>query len=255
MDYIEKAVRKAKDAQQFRGVGRLGPALEGPVQYTHTKVQPADQEILQTNRILSLDAPENWAEPYKILRTQVLHTMEERNWKTLAVTSPGESEGKSVTAANLAVSIAMEFNRTVLLIDANLRRPSLHQLFGIPGERGLRDYLLSQAKLADLLVNPGIPDLVLLPAGKKAANSSELLRSPLMKRLVDEVKHRYPERMIIFDLPEVLAKADTAAFAPYIDATLLVVEAGKTTKRAIQRAFDYLSDTPNLGVVLNKAQN
>lgn len=254
MDYIEKAVRKAKFDRQQR-LDRFGPGLEGPVHYTQTEVRPVDSSVLQKNRVISSEAPEEWVDPYKILRTQVLQAMEERNWKALAVTSAGENEGKSLTAANLAVSISMEYNRTVMLVDANLRKPSLHQLFDVPGELGLRDYLLSHAKLSQLLINPGLPDLVLLPAGQPVTNSSELLRSPLMRRLVEEVKYRYPERIIIFDLPAVLSKADTLAFAPFVDASLLVAEVGKTSKQALNRAIESLSETPNIGVVLNKARS
>ena len=172
----------------------------------------------------------------------------------LGVTSPGHGEGKTLTAVNLAVSLAMETTQTVLLVDANLRRPSVHEVFGLDDCPGLADYLLDNQPLEDLLVHPGIGRFVLLPGGRAISNSTEILTSPKMLALVEELKHRYPSRIVIFDLPPLLHTADVLAFSPYTDALLLVVEEGKTTAEEVQRALSLVKNSrPVLGTVLNKA--
>jgi protein-tyrosine kinase len=172
----------------------------------------------------------------------------------LGVTSPGHGEGKTLTAVNLAASLAMETTQTVLLVDANLRNPSIHEVFGLEGCMGLADYLLDNQPVEDLLVHPGIGRFVVLPGGRAISNSSEILTSPKMLALVEEFKHRYPSRIIIFDLPPLLHSADVLAFSPYTDALLLVVEEGKTTAEELQRALSLVKNSrPVLGTVLNKA--
>ena len=133
----------------------------------------------------------------KILRTQVIHRLREHNWNELGVTSPGYGEGKTLTAVNLAVSLAMEMTQTVLLVDANLRNPSVHELFGLKNCPGFADYLLDNQVIEDLLVHPGIGRFVLLPGGRAISNSTEILTSPKMLALVEEFKDRYPSRIVI----------------------------------------------------------
>jgi capsular exopolysaccharide synthesis family protein len=195
-----------------------------------------------------------FVDAYKILRTQVMHRLRENNWNVLGVTSPGHGEGKTLTAVNLAASLAMETSQTVLLVDADLRSPGIHEVFGLDDCPGLADYLLDDAPVEDLLVHPGIGRFVLLPGGRAISNSTETLTSPKMLALVEEFKHRYPARIIIFDLPPLLHTADVLAFSPYTDALLLVVEEGKTTVEELQRALSLVKHSrPVLGTVLNKA--
>jgi capsular exopolysaccharide synthesis family protein len=190
----------------------------------------------------------------KILRTQVMHRLREKDWNVLGITSPGHGEGKTLTAVNLAVCLAMETTQTVLLVDADLRNPSLHEVFGLKDCPGLADYLLDDQPVEDLLVHPGIDRLVLLPGGRAISNSTEILTSPIMVTLVEEFKDRYPSRIIIFDLPPLLHTADVLAFSPYVDALLLVVEEGKTTAEEVQRSLSLVNNScPVLGTVLNKA--
>jgi len=177
----------------------------------------------------------------------------EHNWNVLAVTSPGEGEGKTLTAINLAISIAREVDYPVLLVDANLRHPWMLEHFGLPHRKGLSDYLTEDLPIADLLVQPTrVEHLVILPGGRAVANSAEMLNSPKMASLVAEMKSRYHSRIIIFDLPPVLTTADALAFSPYVDAALLVIEEGKTQKDDVERAVDLLSSTNIIGTVLNK---
>ena len=195
-----------------------------------------------------------FVDAFKILRTQVIHRLREHDWNVLGVTSPDQGEGKTLTAVNLAVSLAMETTQTVLLVDVNLTNPSVHEFFGLDDCPGLTDYLLDDEPLEDLLLHPGIDRLVLLPGGGAVSNSTEALTSPKMLALVEELKHRYQSRIVIFDLPPLLHTADVLAFSPYTDALLLVVEEGKTTSEEVQRAMSLVKKShPLLGTVLNKA--
>jgi len=224
------------------------------VTYSQTRHIEVARPVLREKRVVTgFDACE-FTDAYKMLRTQVLQRLNENHWNVLAITSPGIGEGKTLTALNLAASLAMEVDYTVLLVDANLRHPSLHEHLDLPSEPGLSDYLIEDTPLPELLVHPkGIDHLTILPGGRALLNSAEMLNSPKMSKLVDELKNRYAGRIVIFDLPPVLSTADAMAFAPYVDATLLVVEEGKTTRREVENAVDMLSSTNILGTVLNKS--
>ncbi len=235
---------------------RPAPAPEIPATIAYTRTRPVDVPVslLRDRRVLSASEPGAYADAYKILRTQVMHRMRENGWSVLAVTSPGEREGKTLTAINLSISVGMDSNQTVLLVDADLRNPSIHEVFGLEADRGLVNYLLDNVAVEDLLVHPGIQRLVLLPAGPRIQNSVDVLTLPKMIALVDELKRRYQSRVVIFDLPPILQAADVLAFAPYVDAALIVVEAGRTTVESLERALLLLKGaTPVIGTVFNKA--
>ena len=256
---LERA-RAERTGQQAPAAVDSGPApaaTETPVEqvtYSQTRHAEVSTPELRAKRVVTGFDPCAFTDAYKMLRTQVLQRLKENDWNVLAITSPGTGEGKTLTALNLAVSLAMEVKHTVLLVDANLRHPSLHEHLGLPGKPGLSDYLSKDTPLSELFVHPrGIDHLTVLPGGDAMLNSAEMLNSPKMSRLVDELKTRYASRIVIFDLPPVLDAADAMAFTPYVDATLLVVEEGKTRRKEIERALDLLSATNVLGTVLNKA--
>lgn len=231
------------------------PADSELFSYTQTRISPTDRNHLQKNRIISGFKPGEWVESYKMLRTRCLQLMDTMGWNTLAITSPSTESGNSLTSANLAISMAMELNRSVLLVDANFQNPSIGKLFGIKAERGLGDYLLNDTPLNELLINPDMDRLVILPAGKQMFNSTEMLRSPKMIRLVNELKNRYPSRIIIFDLPPLLTQADSLGFSPYVDCVLLVIDEGHTKTDELKHAASLLKDINVLGTVLNKASD
>ncbi len=231
-----------------------GHALPPPIVYTRTRSLDIPLSVLRQRRVMAAYDKGPFVDAVKILRTQVIHRLREHNWNVLGITSPGHGEGKTLTAVNLAVSLAMETTQTVLLVDANLRNPSIHEVFGLQDCPGLADYLLDNQPVEDLLVHPGIGRFVILPGGRAISNSTEILTSPKMLALVEEFKHRYPSRIVIFDLPPLLHTADVLAFSPYIDALLLVVEEGKTTVEEVRRALSLVKNSrPVLGTVLNKA--
>jgi protein-tyrosine kinase len=229
------------------------PADSEQIIYTQTRIVNTDNKHLQENRIITGFKPGKWRESFKMLRTRCLQSMDAMKWKTLAVTSPNGNAGSSLTAANLAISVAMELNRSVLLVDANFQNPSISKLFGIQASAGLSDHLLSGTPLNEVLVNPSIDRLLILPAGKDLLNSTEILRSPKMIRLVNEMKNRYASRIVIFDLPPLLSQADTLGFSPYADCLLLVIDEGHTKTNELEQAASLLKDINLLGTVLNKA--
>ena len=260
MDRFRTALQLYKDQQSQPGTrtqaGKAagGQTLPPPIVYTRTRSLDIPLSVLRQGRVMAAYDGGPFVDAFKILRTQVMQRLRENNWNVLGVTSPGHGEGKTLTAVNLAVSLAMETAQTVLLVDANLRHPSVHEIFGLDDCPGLADYLLDNQPLEDLLVHPGIGHFVLLPGGRAVSNSTEILTSPKMLALVEELKHRYPSRIVIFDLPPLLHTADVLAFSPYTDALLLVVEEGKTTAEEVQRALSLVKNSrPVLGTVLNKA--
>ncbi len=263
MERIKQALEKARTERLQAGgtlvmsdtAGNPAPAADRIV-YTQTRTEEVPLHFLREMRVLTGLDSGKFAESYKILRTQVLQRLREKHWNTLAVISPVAGEGKTLTAINLAISLAREVDYTVLLVDANLRSPSIHTYFGINPEFGLSDYLTGDVPISQLLVHPaGIGSFVILPGGKPLEQSSEMLNSPKMVRLVEELKSRYNSRIVLFDLPPLLSAADAIAFSPYVDAALLVVEEGRATTHEIEHTTELLiQNTQLIGTVLNKSR-
>lgn len=222
--------------------------------YSRTRVETTDVDHLRRHKVVPCRSDGGISDQVKILRTQVLQRMQETGANSLLVTSANPGEGKTFTATNLAVSMAQALDRTTLLVDTDLRSPDVGTRFGLNGNPGLAAYLEEGAELADLLVNPGIPKLTVLPAGRPRRNSSELLGSPRMEALVGEMKARYPDRFLVFDGTSLLSCADAQVFARYVDAVVLVVEGERTPAADVARALDLLEGLPLLGLVYNKAR-
>lgn len=261
MERIKLALEKAREDRLKAGGTAFGslahtiPVSADKISYLHTRTEPVEAQLLHEKRVIASNESSPSADAYRVLRTQILQRLRENDWNTLAVTSPSDGEGKTLTAINLAISLAKEVTYTVLLVDANLKQPGVHKYFGLDPKHGLSDYLVNDAPLTSLLINPaGIDRFVILPAGNPLPNSSEMLNSPKMARLVDELKTRYPSRIVLFDLPPLLSSSDALAFSPYVDAALLVLEEGKTQAEDAQRALSLLQKTPVLGTVLNKSR-
>ncbi|MEW6380228.1 MAG: polysaccharide biosynthesis tyrosine autokinase [bacterium] len=211
------------------------------------------QDILKEKRLIALFDDSPVASRYKVLKTQILQRVKPPGLNTLLVTSAIEGEGKSLTAANLAISLAKELYHTVLLVDADLRMPSLRSLFGLHQVKGLSDFFLEGAPLAELLISPGIDKLTLLPGHESLDNSAEVINSPKMKHLVEEMKSRYGDRYIIFDSAPLIGYADSLVLSRYVDGVILVVEYGKTVRDQLEKALQLLQGSNLIGTVLNKA--
>ena len=259
MEKIQQALERARKQREGsdKSAGTRQSHIEDvqSIEYTRTKSMEGRVDLQRENRILSAMEHNDYADAFKILSTQVMQRMDEHQWSSLAVTSVGEDEGKTTTAINLGISIAKEIEYTVLLVDTNLRKPELHKYFGITPELGLSDYLQSDIDLADILIQPGdIDHFVILPGGSPVMNSTELLGSPKMCSLAEELKARYPKRIIIFDLPPVLNTADTLSFVPCVDCALIVVEDDTTKETELKQTIEILSVTNIIGTVLNKVK-
>lgn len=191
------------------------------------------------------------AEQYRSLRTTLKRLESSRQLRLIAVTSPAKGDGKSLTAANLALTMAQEFQQRVLLLDADLRRPSVHRLFGLPDAPGLADVLMNGAELDQALVSLPEYDLTVLPAGVPPAHPAELLGSAAMRRVLDTLRTRFDR--ILIDVPPVAPLADLHVLSPLVDGLLMIVRAGVTPRPAIERALAGLDSTKVLGLVLNEA--
>jgi protein-tyrosine kinase len=253
MDRIAKALEMARKAQRPSRGGMLHAEAERDISYTYTQTTPVDVSFLRKQRVIGGIQDRGIVDAYKVLRTRVWQRMQQNNWRTLGITSAGENDGKTLTAVNLGISLAMKFDHTVLLVDADMRRPNIHNLFGFQPTIGLRDYLESDTSIEDILVHPSIDRLVILPGRGSGEGSSELLASPRMLELVEELKSRYPSRIVLFDLPPVLVGDDVVAFAPSLDTAMLVVQDNKTQTDELARAIDLLDSVEIIGTVLNKS--
>jgi protein-tyrosine kinase len=220
--------------------------------YTQSRFQQVDIKAALENRCVAVapDIPE--AESYKLLRTRVLQKALEKQGNTLMITSALPGEGKTLTSINLALTFARHFNKTALLVDCDLRKPSVHRYLGLPGGKGLVDYLLDGVNISELIVWPGIEKFTLLSGGRPFPESGELLGSPRMKEVLADMKDRYRDRYVLFDVPPLLSAADALAFAPLVDHVIMVVQAGKTPLPDVKKALDLLPKEKILGVVLNR---
>jgi protein-tyrosine kinase len=180
--------------------------------------------------------------------------MDAHNWRILAIFSAGAEDGKTTTAINLAVSLGGDHSHTVLLVDLDFKRPRLASYFGFAPEFGVEDVLLGRAPLEDCLYHPeGFDRLVLLPAHTGVSNSSNVLSGPRSRELITELRTRYPERVIIVDLPPVLNAEDALSFAPQVECGLVVAAEGRTRRTDLARTIELLHKTPLVGTVLNRA--
>ncbi len=255
MSKIEEALKKAKQARG-KGEAAAAPAsevfLEDAPEYTRTRFQEVDPKQAEANRIVTLSGESTHiTEQYRMLRTQILQKTEGEGDNCLMVTSSVDGEGKSTTAINLAVAIAKEVHKTVLLVDADLRRPSIHKYLGLTPEQGLSHYLLDNVPLENLLIRTGVEKLTFLPAGSPMVDSTEILRSTRMQELIREVKERYKNRYVIFDTTPLLQTADSCVLAQFMDGIVFVVQAEKTPRKEVAEALKLLEDRNVLGMVMN----
>lgn len=260
MGRIEKALKKnqkaalppKKDAP-VPITGGVGDATES-IDFSRLPNMFPDEELLVANRIVAAqyDAPERSV--YKVLRTRVLQRLRAARWNVIGVTGAGPGEGKTLTAVNLAYSLAQDVSHRVILIDLDLRRPSIYGLLGIEPKYDLSNFLDGSAKLKEILVRPNEKRLAIMTNRTTHRDSSEILSSPEIEWLVRQLKNLGPKTITIFDLPPVLAGDDVIAFAPLLDALLLVVGQGTCRRDSLVETHELLQDTNILGVILNRAR-
>lgn len=262
MSRIQKAIEKAAQLRQ------------APGQEEATVVMPPDVSLSQrpvVQRQVSLPAPSPEApvpnhplfrsilegngvvaEQFRKLQGEISKRTRGENFRnSLLITSSISGEGKTVIALSLAIALAQGLDHTVLLVDADLRRPMVHEYLGLQPTVGLIQCLTGEAKLEDALVRTGIGKLVVLPAGGRLENPVELLASAKMKALVEELKSRYPDRYVLFDGTPVLLFAEPRALAGMMDGVLYVVREGVSQNNQVEQGVSVLEDVPIMGLAYN----
>jgi protein-tyrosine kinase len=269
MSIIEEAVRKtaeryqrsASPDQQPGNRSRLRRVQPSTVDTSNVRrFQPITLQsaVLEENNILPQITDAGALRAYKILRTRLLRRLEANQWHSFAVTGAAVGEGKTLTSINLAMALAQDSNTWVFLVDLDLQRPKVANYLGMNnslGERGLTDFLLGDATFEQITYSPTNMDrLAVIPNFQAVANSSDLLTSPRTDELVRALEAETPRRVVIFDMPPVLASDDVLAFSPQVDGLLLVVAESTTSRDALRSAKELLQEMNLLGVVLNRSE-
>ncbi len=270
MDRLERALQKAREMRKLIGSGveptapvevagnrsaaRLAAVANTDTSEGQRSVNVAVSEsILERNRIVARLTRNASADVFRVLRTKVLFAMAQSNMRTIAVTSANYGDGKSTIAANLALSMALDAKQTVLLADLDIRSPSVHEYLGLDTDIGLTDYFVNDMPVPKCLVKPPFERLVVLPITKPMDNSSEILGSPKMAQLANELKSRYADRLVIYDMPPLLSQDDTLAFLPHVDGVVLVVRDGVTPTEDVEHCLHALGNSNLIGTVLNNS--
>ncbi len=257
------AVKSRPDLGQrmLENARRAAPAAAAPRPEARTagieeKASPAPDECRLDSDLISLCAPDSpESELFRILRSKVLFPREGHAPRSIMVTSAMSGEGKSFIAANLAVNLAKNIDQHVLLIDCDLREPSVHRKFGFDRAKGLSEYLTNGTALKPLLLKTGVDKLTLLPAGSPPENPAEILSSAKMASLMDELLARYDDRYIIIDAPPPLMVPDTSALVKKVDGILLVVQFGKTDFDTVEELIEEVGRDKIIGAVINRSKS
>ncbi len=255
---LEKALEKSRHYRETLDVpdpfGTAVSCTADPRLWAKARREDVPQATLSGNHIVAGLKEDPRANAFRVLRARVLQKMFAEGWSSLGITSAAAGDGKTLTAANLAVAVAMDMNQTVLLVDLDLRRPSVHKVFGFEPELGLSDFLTGRCNLDECVVTPGIDRLALLPQVASLYNSSEVLSMPKTRSLMRELKGLGRDHLVIYDMPPLLASDDALVILPNVDATILVVQEGKSEESEIEAGLDLLKGRNWLGSVLTNAR-
>ena len=284
MSLIEKAVERLDQLKQANTSGageklvepskpnlpQLKESSLGDGESTPAKVNVADRQSrlieidLERLAALGMVTPDQpraaIAEEFRVVKRPLLKNASSlsssrlENGNLIMVTSALPGEGKSFTALNLAMSMAMELDHTVLLVDADVSKPSVLKYLGLPPERGLMDVLTDpDLDLADVLLRTSVEKLSILPAGKISHRATEVLASEGMNQLLDQMATRYADRIVVFDSPPLLVTTEARALATHMGQIIIVVESEKTTHAAVRQALSTIESCPVKMMMLNKS--
>lgn len=261
---VEVTEKEAATASRELSIGVSGKKSEKGEQVPQHKklVEEIDLVGLREGGYITPDMPPNlMSEEFRIIKRTILlnafskGVQKSKNSNVILVTSSNPGEGKTFCTINLALSVATEQDTTVLLIDADFSKPEILNRLGVAGGRGLMDVVAdSDLKLADCLIRTNIPNLVLLPAGRQHNLTTELLASERMETIVNEIANRYPDRLVIFDSPPVLASSAASVLALYMGQTVFVIEAENTTEPQIKESLNMISACENINLLLNQTR-
>jgi protein-tyrosine kinase len=255
--HIEPSAAVAVEAAAAKAAV-AAPAVE-PV--TSRRVE-LDLPQLAAAGIVTPNAPRsNIADQYRVIkRPLILNAVGKgavplNHGNLIMVTSALSGEGKSYTSINLAMSIAAELDHTVMLVDADVARPSILRMLGLPPGPGLLDLLEGRAEMSQVLQRTNIDKLTLLPSGTPHPRATELLASEAMRQLLDDIATRYHDRIVIFDSPPLLLTTESRVLASHMGQIVVVVNAGKTLQADVQHALSTIESCPVRLMLLNKAQS
>jgi Mrp family chromosome partitioning ATPase len=259
MDRIREAVTKARrqrtgSADTSGGLAAPAPRFSsapsrGPERFIEAK---CDFDRFGVHRIIS-NEQDPVLNSYRILRTRVLQKMEENNWRTLAIVSPGAGAGKSVTAANLAISIGSKEGSRATLVDLDFYRPKITHYLGIKETPSIIDFFEGTRALHDVTLKPDLADVLVIGNERVSRRGAEFLTSAKADELIARTVNEYASRVVIFDMSPLLGCDDTIAFLPKVDCVLLIVASGQTRVPEFTEAQRLLGKTNVIGTVLNKA--
>ncbi|MGH8551202.1 MAG: XrtA-associated tyrosine autokinase [Methylococcales bacterium] len=250
-DTIEKVIHKTDSLEELSGFRE-----------NVSKTCTIELELLRSKGMLLPEGgPKQLAEEYRqIKRPLLMNAFPDgengiKRSNLILVTSSLPGEGKTFTAINLAISIASEREKTVLLVDADLAKPSISKLLGIQAGKGLTDMLVDPSiRFSDVLIRTDIPKFTLLPAGRQHEHSTELLASDAMRRLTDEMSQRYADRVVIFDSPPLMAATQGGVLADLVGQVVMVIESEVTPQYIVKEAIGKLSNCDVVGCILNKSK-
>jgi protein-tyrosine kinase len=278
---IEQAAQRL---EQLRRAGVMvpemaGPATEAPAsggvpQGSSAKAADVQDDVVVLSRRVELDlamlestgivtpnAPRSHiADEYRVIKRPLISNAMGRGAAALPhgnlimVTSAMSGEGKSFTSVNLAMSIAAELDHTVMLVDADVARPSVLRMLGLPDGPGLLDLLEGKAEMSGVLMKTNIDKLTILPSGTPHARATELLASDAMRLLLDDISKRYPDRIVIFDSPPLILTTEARVLASQMGQVVMVVQADKTLQADVQQALATIEACPVKMMLLNKVQ-
>jgi len=224
------------------------------IDYTQIRTVEVSRDVREKNRLVAGIDGNPLQDTYRMLRTQVLQEMRANKWNTIAITSPATGSGKTLTAINLAITIGRDLSHTALLVDGDLRQPSVAGYFGYTPQYGLNDHLFNDVSLSEILFHPDMDGLTVLPGRESVGESAELLGSERIVTLLNDIRGRYSDRIILLDIAPILTVDDALALAPNIDCMLMVAESGETKREDLGRALELMEGVPIVGTVLNKVR-
>lgn len=220
-----------------------------------------DLDALSAAGIVTPNSPRSYlADQFRLVKRPLLSNVKGqgasglKHGNLIMVTSSLAGEGKSFSSVNLAMSIAMELDNTVMLVDADVARPSVLRMLGLPPSPGLLDLLEGKVDMQSVLLKTNIDKLTILPSGTPHPKATELLASDAMRALLDDMAQRYPDRIIIFDSPPLLLTTEARVLATQMGQVLLVVQAEKTLQSDVQHALSTIKTCSNISLVLNKVR-
>jgi protein-tyrosine kinase len=252
-------------AEELPVVARQGLTTETPEAREDAVISSRrvelDLAMLESTGIVTPNAPRSHiADEYRVIKRPLISNAMGRGAAALAhgnlimVTSAVSGEGKSFTSVNLAMSIAAELDHTVMLVDADVARPSILRMLGLPDGPGLLDLLEGKAQMSGVLMRTNIDKLTILPSGTPHARATELLASDAMRLLLNDISERYPDRIVIFDSPPLLLTTEARVLATQMGQVILVVQADNTLQVDVQHALATIEKCPVKMMLLNKVR-